>query len=338
MSRMNVSDFKACTVAGQTARSQSGQTALVGNFRQRVVLIHKLRQLGRTEKFADNRSNRFCVNQILRLNVVQILRAHSFANGSFHPEQSHTILVFHQFADGTYTTVAEVVNIINFTLAVTQFAKSFNDSQNIVLAQDTICVGSIVKGNVKGNVHFNAADGRQIVTVIVKEQTVKQLIGGFICGRITRAHNAVNIQQSFFAAAVFVAGQSVADIRTDVYTVNKQGFNLADFILCKSVQKFLIDFIAGFCQYLSGLGNDNVGGQEFAQHLFRSDLVIFQTVVSQFLSQTRRQLFACFQNHIAGFGINQIKVKLNALHTFRNEFDFPVFLIGNICVGIIEVI
>ena len=40
--RVHVADFKTGAITGQTAGTQSRQTALVGNFRQRVVLIHKL--------------------------------------------------------------------------------------------------------------------------------------------------------------------------------------------------------------------------------------------------------------------------------------------------------
>ena len=42
MAIMYVTNFKPCTVSGQTARTQCGQTTLMGQFCQRVVLIHEL--------------------------------------------------------------------------------------------------------------------------------------------------------------------------------------------------------------------------------------------------------------------------------------------------------
>ena len=39
---VNVADLEACAVTGQTAGAQSGQTALVGQLGQRVVLVHEL--------------------------------------------------------------------------------------------------------------------------------------------------------------------------------------------------------------------------------------------------------------------------------------------------------
>ena len=118
MRRMHVADFKAGAVAGKSPRSQSRQAPFVRQFGQRIVLIHKLRQLRRTEELADNRGNRFGVDQILRLDVRQNFRTHLFANGSLHSEQPHTVLVFHQFADRTHTTVTQMVNIVNFAFAV----------------------------------------------------------------------------------------------------------------------------------------------------------------------------------------------------------------------------
>ena len=95
MRRMNVSNFKACAVARQAAGAQSGQTAFMRNFRQRVVLIHKLRQLGRAEEFTNGDSRGFGVNQIMRHNRVDVDRAHPFANRAFHAQQTDAVLVFH---------------------------------------------------------------------------------------------------------------------------------------------------------------------------------------------------------------------------------------------------
>ena len=50
MGRMHVAHFEAGALAGQTARPKGRQTALVGDFRQRIGLIHKLRQLAGAEE------------------------------------------------------------------------------------------------------------------------------------------------------------------------------------------------------------------------------------------------------------------------------------------------
>ena len=60
-----VAHFEACSFTGQTARAQGRYTALVGNFRQRVVLVHKLGQLARTEELFNRSGNRLGVDQVL---------------------------------------------------------------------------------------------------------------------------------------------------------------------------------------------------------------------------------------------------------------------------------
>src|SRR5207245_9324456 len=50
--RMDVADFEARALARQPAGSERGQTPLVSNFRQRVGLVHELRELGHPEELA----------------------------------------------------------------------------------------------------------------------------------------------------------------------------------------------------------------------------------------------------------------------------------------------
>ena len=336
--RMYVADFKTSTFAGQTAGPQSRQAAFVGNFRQRIILIHKLRQLRRAEELADNRSNRFGVDQILRFDIVQNFRAHSFANGSFHAQQAHAILVLHQFADRTDAAVTEMVNIVYFAFAVAQLDQTFDNAQNIVFAQRPISIRRVIKRDVQRNVHLYAADRRQVIALNVKEQTLKQLIGSFIGRRFTRAHNAIDVKQSLFAAVVFVGFQRVSDIRANINTVDKQGLDFANLGFGNFVKQLLVQFGAGFGDNFAGFAVNHIVGQKLAIHLLLGNAVKFQPFVSQFLCRARRQLFASFQNHVTGLGINQIKVKLDTLHTFGNKLGLPVLLIGNIGVGVIEVI
>src|SRR3546814_1179109 len=72
MRRVNVADFEARALAGQTARPERRHAALVGDFRKRVGLVHELRKLPRTEEFAHRGDRGLRVDQMLR----QIGRAH----------------------------------------------------------------------------------------------------------------------------------------------------------------------------------------------------------------------------------------------------------------------
>ncbi len=70
MGRMHVAHFKTRTLAGQTARAEGGNAALVGNLGKRVGLVHELRQLAGTEKLLDCGTDGLGVDQVMRHQVV----------------------------------------------------------------------------------------------------------------------------------------------------------------------------------------------------------------------------------------------------------------------------
>ena len=133
MGIMYVPHLESGTVSGQTAGSQSGKTPFMSQFAQRIVLIHKLRQLGRTEKLFYRCLYRLNVNQYLRGNLIQIVSGHSFTNYPFHSGQPYSVLILQQFAYGTDTPVAQMVDIVIVSDAVFQMDIIINGSDNVFL-------------------------------------------------------------------------------------------------------------------------------------------------------------------------------------------------------------
>ena len=72
MRRMHVAHFETGALAGQAARSKGRHAALVGQFRQRVLLVHELRQLRRAKELAHCCGHRLCVDQVMRHDGVDI--------------------------------------------------------------------------------------------------------------------------------------------------------------------------------------------------------------------------------------------------------------------------
>ena len=66
VSRVHVTHFEACAFTGQTTGTQSGNTTLMGDFRQRIGLVHELAQLAGAKEFTNSSGNRLTVDQILR--------------------------------------------------------------------------------------------------------------------------------------------------------------------------------------------------------------------------------------------------------------------------------
>ena len=204
--RVNVSNLKASTVTGQTTRAQCGQTTLVGQTRQRVVLVHELGQLGSTEELTDSRGNRAHVNQGGRLDRLHVLSGHALTNHAFHAGQTHADLVLNQLAYGTQTTVTEVVDIVGLNrdfdtfrrghniLAVVQAHKVFDGGSNILLGQNHLAGG--ISAQTQLAVDLVATDLSQVVALRLEEVVLQQSQRGLARRRLTRALLAVNLQQS----------------------------------------------------------------------------------------------------------------------------------------------
>ena len=64
--RMHVAHFEAGALARQAARAERRDATLVRDFRQRVVLVHELRQLRGAEELLDRGRHGLGVDQFLR--------------------------------------------------------------------------------------------------------------------------------------------------------------------------------------------------------------------------------------------------------------------------------
>ena len=109
---VNIPDVEGSPVTAQTAGAQSGQTALVGQLGQRVILIHELAQRGGAEELLDDCGNRPDVNQALRGHGVQILDGHPLPDHPIQTGESDPELVLKQLAYAAQTAVAQVVNVV----------------------------------------------------------------------------------------------------------------------------------------------------------------------------------------------------------------------------------
>src|SRR5690606_23301692 len=110
--RVDVTDLHAGAVARQTTRAEGREATLVRQARERVVLVHELRELRRAEELADGRHDRADVDERLRRDRLDVLRRHALAHDALHPGQARADLVLDELADGADATVAEVVDVV----------------------------------------------------------------------------------------------------------------------------------------------------------------------------------------------------------------------------------
>ena len=222
VSRVYVSNFEACAFTGQTAWAECRDTTFVRNLRQRVVLVHELRQLAGTEELFHCRRNRLGVDHILRHQGIQIAQRQTLFNRTLNTYQANAELVFRHFTYGTDTTVAEVVDIVHFAFTVTDIDELLHHFDDVVFAQDTGTFDLITQ---QRTVELHTTYRGQIVAVFGEEQVLEQAFSRFASWWLTRTHHAVDFNQRAQTIGRWVDADSLRDIRTVVQVVGEQRFD-----------------------------------------------------------------------------------------------------------------
>ena len=135
--RVHVADLEAGPLPGQTTRAERAQAPAVGQTRQRVGLVHELRQLRRAEELLDRRDHRADVDQRLRRDRLDVLRRHPLPDHPLHAGQADPDLVLDQLAHRTQAPVAEVVDVVGLVALLTgvQAAQVLDRGDDVGLGQ-----------------------------------------------------------------------------------------------------------------------------------------------------------------------------------------------------------
>ncbi len=130
---VNVTHFKACPVTGQTAGTQGTQTALMGQFSQRIGLIHELGQLAGPKEFLYCCCNRTNIYKSLGRRRINILDGHPLTNHPFHTGKTYTELVLEEFSHRAETSVPQVIDIINTPYTMIQVENVADGGNDVFL-------------------------------------------------------------------------------------------------------------------------------------------------------------------------------------------------------------
>ena len=196
MGRVHVAHLEAGALAGEAARAERREAALVRDLGERVRLVHELRELRGAEELAHRRRRRLRVDQVLRHDRVDVDRGHALLDRALHAQEAEAVLVLHEFADRADAAVAEMVDVVDLALAVAQVDERLDDRDHVLAAQRAHGVLGV---EVEAHVHLHAADGREVVALRVEEQRVEHRLGGIERRRLAGAHHAVDVEQRVLA-------------------------------------------------------------------------------------------------------------------------------------------
>ncbi len=323
--RVNVAHFKAGALAGQTARPERRHTALVGDFRQRIGLIHELAELTGAKKLAHSGHGRLGVNQVIGHHRVDIDTAHALLHSALHAQQANPVLIFEQFADRAHAAVAEIVDIVDFALAVLQLDQCLDHGGDVLAAQH----GDIVRAvQIEAHVHLDAANCRQIVAVRIKKQAKEHGFGSFARWRFTRAHDAVNFRQRMVTLFDLVGHQRVANPRANLNMIDIEQFDAGLAGAVDPLQIFSGQLVTGFDVDFAGGFVDEIEGRITAIDFLGRDQQGRHAIGGGLAHHARRDLGALREDDFASVGVHHVENRLGIAPAGFDERHNPARLAG----------
>ncbi len=165
---VHVADLEPGALAGEAARAEGREPALVGQAGERVGLVHELRQLRGPEELLDGGDHGADVDQRLGRDRLDVLGRHPLLHDALHARQADPQLVLDQLADRAQAPVAEVVDVVGVValLAGVQLGEVADGLQHVLVGEDGLVL--------------RPAGLALLVLLLVGEDAVARLIPGLL--------------------------------------------------------------------------------------------------------------------------------------------------------------
>ena len=189
-------DLEARALAAESARAEGREAALVREGRERVRLVHELRELRAGEEVLHHRAERLRVDEALRgeRTLVGVVHRHALADQPLGARKALAALVLEKLARRADAAVAEVVDVVYDVLARVypeEEAYRLDDVDPSLHERAEVVVD--LAGELQALVDHVAPDEAQVVVLEVVEHAAQHLLRVRRRGRIARAHALVDL-------------------------------------------------------------------------------------------------------------------------------------------------
>jgi hypothetical protein len=166
----------------------------VRDLRQRVRLVHELRELRGSEELADRGHDRLGVDQVVRHGRRHFLvHAHLFLDGAFHAHQTDSELVLHQLPHRAHAAVAEVIDVVDRADVLAQLEQVADGRVEIFRIERALIQAGRILVLKQLDVELQPAHAREVILPRVKEHAVEQRRRRVERRRISRPQLAVDL-------------------------------------------------------------------------------------------------------------------------------------------------
>ncbi len=319
--RMHVAHFESGTLARQAAGAQRRNAALVGDFGERIVLIHELGQLRGAEELLDRGSHRLGIDHLLRHDGLALGDGQALLHGALDAHQADAEGVLRHFPDAANAAVAQMVDVVHVAVAVSNVDQGLHDLDDVFFAQNARARDFLAAD---APIELHPAHGRQVVALAVEEEVLEQVLGRVLGRRLAGTHHAVDFDQRFQPRLGRIDAQRVRDIRTAIQIVDVQRADLGDAVLNQLAHRRDGQDLVGLCQDLAGLGVDDVVRQNLALHVFGGDRQALDLRLLELAHVTRRDAAALFHNDLLADA--NFERRGFAAQALRDDLEFDLLL------------
>ena len=107
----------------------------------------------------------------MRKNRFHIKKVHPLLDTALHPNEAQPKLIFEQFPDGSYSTIPQVIDIVDFPLADLQIHEIPDDFNNILCGERSLFEWQIQS---KLLIELEATYRRKVVPLGVQKKIIEQ--------------------------------------------------------------------------------------------------------------------------------------------------------------------
>ncbi len=208
---VHVPDFESRPLAREPTRSEGAEAPLVGELRQRVGLVHELRQLRTPEEGLDHCAHGPGVHQIVQRDLLRVVvDAHSLLDEPRHPRQPHRELVGDELTHRPDPPVAQVVDVVRVPATLGELQQIADDGHEVLAREDRV-LGRHV--DLETLIDLVAPDSPQVVPLRVEEQALERRAGGLEVGGLTGAQQRVDLLQRIGLGRGRILGERILDHR-----------------------------------------------------------------------------------------------------------------------------
>src|SRR5690606_6553496 len=214
-------------------------------------------------------------------------------DGPGHGAQAGSVLALHQLPPGPPAAVAEVVDVVDRALTVFQGKQVTHGHQDVLLRERRLSERRLLLWRhirIELVVQLQASDRRQIVSLRIEEEVLKQRFCRIERGGITRAQAPIDLHDRFVGGRDLVGNESIAQVWPNVQAINEQDVELLDARLMQTLQRDFGDLLVRLQQHLASIFVYDVIGGYFTNELRCFELHTLDASNRKLLDRGAREL------------------------------------------------